>query len=161
MVDHNCVLPRIIDDINMSIYSVGDSWNDDMIKDGIIAIIRTSQATGIDIWNYLKTYTPESNKGFMFSNDIIINKIGQYMEVGHSGTSYGWTMRQLQRIAHMPQIPQRSWLNSRLTNITTCSICQENKNDIIQTPCNHNFCGDCIREWIKIKSTCPNCRMNI
>jgi hypothetical protein len=158
MTEHNSELPRNIDDIDMSRYSVGDSWSDDMIHDGIIAIIRASQATGIDIWDYLKAYTPEADKGFMFSNDATIGRILQYMEVGHSGTSYGWTMRQLHRIAHIPQLPKRSWLDSHLPNTTACSICHENKNDIIQTPCNHNFCGVCIREWIKIKSTCPNCR---
>lgn len=161
MTDHNLRLPRNIDDIDMSIYSVGDSWNDDMIKDGIIAIIRTSQATGIDMWEYLRTYTPEADKGFMFSNDATIGRILQFMEVGHSGTSYGWTMRQLQRIAHMSRIPQRIWLDSRLTNITSCNICQENKNDIVETPCKHHFCGNCIREWIKIQSTCPSCRTTI
>ena len=161
MTEYNCGLPRNIDDIDMSIYGVGDGWSDDMIKDGITAIIQTSQETGIDIWAYLKTYTPEANKGFMFSDDAMIGKIGQYMKVGHSGSSYAWTMRQLQRIVHMPQLPQRSWLNSQLPDITTCNICQENKNDIIQTPCNHNFCYKCIQEWIKIKSTCPNCRATI
>lgn len=161
MSEHNSRLPRNIDDIDMSIYSVGDSWSDDMIKDGIIAIIRTSQATGIDMWNYLKVYTPESDKGFMFSNDATIGRILQFMEVGHSGTSYGWTMRQLQRIAHMPQLPQRIWLDECLPEIKTCSICHENKNDIIQTPCNHNFCKNCICEWLQIKSTCPNCRANV
>ena len=161
MAEYNSGLPRSIDEINMSLYSVGDSWSDDMIKDGITAVIRASDANGIDMWAYLKAYTPEANKGFMFSDDAMIGKIGKYMEVGHSGSSYGWTMRQLQRIAHMPQLPQRNWLDSQLPNITSCSICQENKNDIIQTPCNHNFCGVCIREWIKIKSTCPNCRTSI
>ena len=158
---NNSELPRNIDDINMSIYSVGDSWEDDMIKDGITAIIRASQATGIDMWAYLKAYTPEADKGFMFSNDATIGRILQFMEVGHSGTSYGWTMRQLQRIAHMTQLPQRSWLDSLLPHITTCGICHENKNDIVETPCSHNFCGDCIREWIHINSTCPICRTNI
>ena len=164
MTEYNISLPRSIGDIDMSIYSVGDSWSDDMIKDGIIAVIRASQATGIDMWAYLKTYTPEADKGFMFSNDATIGAIGRYMEVGHSGSSYGWTMRQLQRIAHMPQIhqiPQRRWLDSRLLDITMCSICQENKNDIVETPCKHQFCGDCIREWVKRNSTCPNCRNTI
>jgi hypothetical protein len=132
-----------------------------MIKDGITAVIRASQATGIDMWDYLKSYTPEADKGFMFSDDATIGRIFQFMEVGHSGTSYGWTMRQLQRIAHMPQIPQRSWLNECLPDITTCGICQENKNNSIKTPCNHNFCANCIREWIHINSTCPICRANI
>jgi hypothetical protein len=158
MTEHNISLPRSIGDIDMSIYSVGDSWSDDMIKDGINAVIRASQTTGIDMWEYLKTYTPEADKGFMFSNDATIGAIGRYMEVGHSGSSYGWTMRQLQRIAHMPQ---RRWLDSRLLDITMCSICQENKNDIVETPCKHQFCGDCIREWVKRNSTCPNCRNTI
>jgi hypothetical protein len=161
MAEHNSGLPRIIDDINMSIYSVGDSWSDDMIKDGITAVIRASQATGIDMWAYLKTYTPESNKGFMFSNDGIIGKIGQFMEVGHSGSSYAWTMRQLQRIVHMPQVPQRNWLNECLPEMMNCGICQENKNNSIQTPCKHDFCGNCIQEWMQINSTCPICRANI
>ena len=55
MDTYNCGLPRNIDDIDMSIYGVGDGWSDDMIKDGITAIIQTSQETGIDIWAYLKT----------------------------------------------------------------------------------------------------------
>ena len=86
------------------------------------------------------------------TEDAIICKIGAFMEVV---SSYAWTMRQLQKIAHMPQLPQRSWLDERLTEIITCGICHENKNDIIQTPCNHNVCHTCIQEWIKIKSTCP------
>jgi hypothetical protein len=161
MTEHNSGLPRSIDEINMSLYTIGDSWRDDMIKDGITAIIRASQETGIDIWAYLKTYTPDENKGFMFSNDATIGMIGRYMEVGHSGSSYAWTMRQLQRIVHMPPIPQRRWLNSHLLDVMNCGICQENINDIIQTPCNHHFCYTCIQEWIKIKSSCPNCRANI
>jgi len=54
-------------------------------------------------WDFLKTYKPEAGKGFMFSNpppklQQINIKIGELYD-GHSGSSYGWTMRQIEDIA--------------------------------------------------------------
>jgi hypothetical protein len=51
----------------------------------------------------MKTYVPEAGKGFMFSNpppklQHINNKIHELYD-GHSGGSYGWTMRQIEDIA--------------------------------------------------------------
>ena len=45
-----------------------------------------------------------------------------------------------------------------------CSICLLNINndDLCITSCNHNFCYNCLKQWIdKKKKTCPNCRKEI
>ena len=43
-----------------------------------------------------------------------------------------------------------------------CSICQEKtKEEIKLIDCTHEFCEQCIKQWVQIKPTCPNCRRNI
>ena len=43
-----------------------------------------------------------------------------------------------------------------------CSICQEKtKEEIKLIDCTHEFCEQCIKQWVQIKPTCPNCRENI
>lgn len=80
-------------------------WNEDMIRDGMMAIVVSRESNilkdrGItDAWEYMSRYTPPTEKGFMFSDDTIMNEIGRNMKIGHSGTSYGHTMRQLEFIA--------------------------------------------------------------
>ena len=37
-----------------------------------------------------------------------------------------------------------------------CSICTDVLENPVQTPCQHNFCNDCIKTWLDDgKSTCP------
>jgi hypothetical protein len=55
-------------------------------------------------WEYLaRSDVPDKDSGFMFSRDPIITKIGNLVDkngkIGHSGSSYGWTMRQMEYIA--------------------------------------------------------------
>lgn len=54
----------------------------------------------LELWWYIK----KPIDSFMFCNDININKIYKKMEElgykGHSGYSFGWTMRQLEFIAN-------------------------------------------------------------
>jgi len=49
---------------------------------------------------FMKTYVP--TKGFMFSDHPTLHEIGSKIDrdgtIGHSGSSYGWTMRQVQYI---------------------------------------------------------------
>lgn len=51
-------------------------------------------------WEFMKTYEPD--RGFMFSKhpklSEIESKVDQDGTIGHSGSSYGWTMRQVERI---------------------------------------------------------------
>lgn len=42
-----------------------------------------------------------------------------------------------------------------------CSICLGDYLDEIQTFCGHSFCKNCIKDWMKIQSTCPDCREKI
>jgi ubiquitin len=79
-------------------------WEADMIRDGMMAIVDATEGSilknrGVDGWEYLSKYSPPSGQGFMFSDDSIVNEIGRHMTVGHSGTSYGYTMRHLEFIA--------------------------------------------------------------
>ena len=58
------------------------------------------------LWDWLKNYEVDPSRGFMFANEPEINLIGNVMEqnnapvqVGHSGASFGITMRNLHYIA--------------------------------------------------------------
>jgi hypothetical protein len=70
-------------------------------------------------WDYLaRPSVPEDGSGFMFSRDPFISQISSHVDkkgaIGHSGSSYGWTMRQMESIA------KNGWDNYvtlRLTNI--------------------------------------------
>lgn len=58
--------------------------------------------TKCDLWEWLASYTPEEGKGFMFSNHPNLTKIDAALKYqGHSGSSYGWTMRTMQRVARL------------------------------------------------------------
>jgi hypothetical protein len=56
--------------------------------------------TECGLWDWLQNYTPDEGKGFMFSEHPNLNKINAAMKYGgHSGSSYAWTMRQMEYIA--------------------------------------------------------------
>lgn len=56
--------------------------------------------TKCNLWTWLKDYEPEDGKGFMFGNHPNLDKINNAMTYGgHSGSSYGWTMRCMESIA--------------------------------------------------------------
>ena len=42
-----------------------------------------------------------------------------------------------------------------------CSICQEKQLNTIKIDCNHHFCEECIKEYLKINNNCPICRNKI
>ena len=42
-----------------------------------------------------------------------------------------------------------------------CSICQEKQLNTIKIDCNHHFCEECLREYLKINNNCPICRNKI
>lgn len=59
-----------------------------------------SAITKCNLWEWLRDYTPGDGKGFMFSDHPNLEKINAAMKYGgHSGSSYGWTMRQMEYIA--------------------------------------------------------------
>lgn len=83
-----------------------DRWSEDMIRDGMRSIIRVGQLPEIrekeiSVWKYLSNYSPPADRGFMFSygDDRIVTLVGDHMEVGHSGSTLGWTMRNIEFIA--------------------------------------------------------------
>ena len=83
----------------MTSYLPGDftflrpEWNErEMLSDAYKAV-NISEA-----WDAMKQ--EPSGGGFMYSDDAWIKRINSHMKYdGHSGASYGWTMRQIQFIA--------------------------------------------------------------
>ena len=57
-----------------------------------------------ELWDYIKNNPPSPETGYMFSNDDIINRIGNDPRVigsGHSGATFAYSMRCMQRIANV------------------------------------------------------------
>ena len=75
-------------------YNIYDSNNRIMLKNAYQAI------TIAEAWDWMKNFHGES---FMFSKDAMIDKISKNMVAlgydGHSGGSYGWTMRCMEHLA--------------------------------------------------------------
>ena len=59
--------------------------------------------TELDLWDFLRDNNPPEDRGFMFWSHPKLTELGQKLDGGHSGASYGYTMRVMQRIA------QTSW----------------------------------------------------
>jgi len=63
-------------------------------------------------------------------------------------------------------IPQNIMAISRLwikipcknTNTIECLICYDTTDIYHTTPCNHNYCSNCINTWISCNNSCPYCR---
>ena len=75
---------------------INDKMSKTMAEDTYKAVSKTEGG-----WEFLKTYTPEEGKGFMFSSHEMLDRISANMELHdqHSGSSYAWCMRQVECIA--------------------------------------------------------------
>lgn len=70
-----------------------------MLEDAFAAMGRVEGS-----WNYLaRPDIPDETTGFMFTRDPMVTRISNEVDkngtIGHSGSSYGWTMRQIEYIA--------------------------------------------------------------
>jgi len=81
-------------DSRLSIYDL-----DYNVLDGIEAVNKTTKQREVCMWTYLRDNPPSESTGYMFSNNPVFGAIMNNMQVGHSGSSYAWTMRNLQHIA--------------------------------------------------------------
>ena len=87
---------------NLDLSFMNEKHSEDMIRDIMNAVISVQESVRhreIDVWEYLHNYSPPSNTGFMFCDDDIVNRISHFSNMGHSGSSFAWTMRQLEFIA--------------------------------------------------------------
>jgi hypothetical protein len=86
---------------------VNDANDKEMLQNAWTAI------TQLDLWDYMKRDTDS----YMMSSDPEINIITKKMEElgydGHSGSSFGWTMRQMQHIA---QYGEDDFMDTYITN---------------------------------------------
>ena len=54
-----------------------------------------------NLWEFFKTYTPEHDKGYMFSKHPTLDQISTALDKdGHSAASFALTMRNMQLIAN-------------------------------------------------------------
>ena len=70
----------------------------------------------LNLWDYMKSFEPGKG-GYTYSLDPVIKVIGKEMEnssnpPGHSGFSFGWTMRAIEHIAkHGIESYKKEYLN--------------------------------------------------
>lgn len=58
--------------------------------------------TSCGLWEWLREYSPEEGKGFMFSQHPNLDRIDKALKFeGHSGSSHAWTMRTMQQVARL------------------------------------------------------------
>jgi hypothetical protein len=86
--------PVSIDDSRLAEYDI-----DDNLLDGIDAVIKTTQQHEACVWTYLRDNPPSESTGYMFASNPMFGAICNNMQVGHSGSSFAGTMRNLQYIA--------------------------------------------------------------
>lgn len=66
----------------------------DMLNDAYDAVTR------LDLWDWLRDFTPHPNEGFMLTRHPNLDRIAEAMAFKtHSGSSWAWTMRTLSDIA--------------------------------------------------------------
>ena len=107
--------PATIEEVDaLDLSFLNSDWVESMIRDGMRAVVRATESPElktkeIDAWVYLSKYTPEVGRGFMFSDDPIVSAVGRHMEIGHSGSTYGGTMREIEVIAKKGFAKYRGW----------------------------------------------------
>ena len=56
--------------------------------------------TKLELWEWLRNYSPDKGKGFMWSSDKNIKKISNALpQNNHSGATFAYAMRQMEFIA--------------------------------------------------------------
>jgi len=97
--------PRTEDEVmSLDLSFIKNEWTSVMLRDAIRAVVRVERSPDMitkeyDVWQFMSRYNPPDSQGFMFSDHPITIRIMSSMEVGHSGTSYGFIMRHLQYFA--------------------------------------------------------------
>ncbi len=74
---------------------IKDESSREMIKDAYNATTKTEGG-----WEFIKTFTPPMDRGFMWCSHPKLSEIDNKMEMDnqHSGGSYAWTMRNIEYI---------------------------------------------------------------
>ena len=88
---------------------ITDTTSRNCIESGYKGVQRTEG------WSAIRNFTGES---FMFTSDPVItrimNAVNDEYGGGHSGSSIGWTMRQLERISHVgTNVFKNEWLDAQ------------------------------------------------
>ena len=83
---------------NINFNFISDSHTRSLVSNGYQAVSQ------LELWDWMKSFTPATGDGFMWTSHPNVYKIMEKMESlpnppGHSGSSFAITMRQLELIA--------------------------------------------------------------
>lgn len=76
-------------------------YNNDFTKD---LQVMYDAITELELWAHIRNNPPDENNGYMFGSDENIQRIGNHQKViasGHSGATYAYAMRIMQRISEI------------------------------------------------------------
>ena len=104
---------------------------------------------------YDYTYAMNNRIGVRTNRGTIITSIGEYYSEQES--DYEDEIKDIKSIGKKEII---TFSNINKYSIF-CSICQETQLDTVKIDCNHHFCEECIREYLKLNNRCPNCKREI
>ena len=93
--------------------------------------------TKAELWDYMKKPSTPGKDGFMFSTDAELVILARYMKYdGHSGASYGWTMRIMESIAKNGMEGHKKHLIAQRLNDRKVCHCRAEKG------MTHGWCGN-------------------
>lgn len=89
----------------------------------------------LGLWEWLGSFDPHPNEGFMFTTEINVARIGAEMKFnGHSGSSFAWTMRVVHDVARRGWENHKNAVLNRRDPPTACP-CRRAKGE------RHGWCG--------------------
>ena len=105
---------------------------------------------------------PNSSTGdYVFTDEAFDQFMTNAMEQNQSGNAPGPATQQA-----IDALPVRQ-LNAEDVGEggqQPCAICTEDKrpgDEVMELPCHHWFCAECVKPWLKQHDTCPSCRSGI
>jgi hypothetical protein len=122
----------------------------------------------VDIYNYLNnylnnellfTFTPNANSENNLNNPINILNNFQNINLDNQENNYEDLTNLSETIGNVNiGIKNKElFIEKKNDKIINCPICVTEHNNYILTKCNHEFCEECINEWLNSNNTCPLC----
>ncbi len=101
------------------------------------------------------------------NNEILLNSLSFYMDINllnifsdYYPERYSYEMYEFHRKMYYKPIIKYRLQEKRIEEIRECDICLEEKSNII-TLCNHQFCNNCLKDWLDNNVSCPMCRKKV
>ena len=90
----------------------------DRVKEDSFILLAMKIIEELELWDFIKIYSPPSNKGFMFDDNITIQKLYNCINdnyEGHTKMSIAFTLRTIEHIAKkepetIEYLRQNNWI---------------------------------------------------